>query len=132
MVVFPAVLSYFLFDGLAYFCILYSVFFSPFPDISRRFVIRALVGDDTLDFCGLLIGLATLDALCWIMSVMVSFTVSISSSSCSVSNRILNLESGTFVSGGVVAVVIQSKIIVTIVRFKWCPCNSYCSSGLRI
>ena len=39
---------------------------SPFPAIYRRFVIRALVGDDILDLCGLLIALATLDSLCWI------------------------------------------------------------------
>ena len=37
---------------------------SPFPAISRRFVIRVRVGDDILGFCGLLIALATLDALC--------------------------------------------------------------------
>ena len=36
---------------------------SPFPAISRRFVIRARVGDDMLDLCGLLIALATLDVL---------------------------------------------------------------------
>ena len=35
---------------------------SSFPAISRRFVIRALVGEDILDFFGLLIALATLDA----------------------------------------------------------------------
>ena len=34
---------------------------SSFHTISRRFVIRALVGDDILDFNGLLIALATLD-----------------------------------------------------------------------
>ena len=58
---------------------------SPFSIISRRFIIRARVDDDILDFSGLLIGLATLDALCWIMAVMVSLMVSMSSSSCSVS-----------------------------------------------
>ena len=41
---------------------------SPFSAISRRFVIRARVGGDIIDCCGLLIVLATLDALCWIMS----------------------------------------------------------------
>ena len=90
MVVFPDVLSCFLFDGLAYFCVLYSLLLSPFPAIFRRFVIRARVGNDILDFRGLLIALATLDALCWIMSVMVSLMVSMPSSSCSVSNRFLN------------------------------------------
>ena len=39
--------------------------------MSRRFVIKASVGDDILDFIGWLIALATLDTLCWIMSVMV-------------------------------------------------------------
>ena len=61
----------------------------PFSTISRRFVIRARVGDDILDSNGLLIALASLDTLCWIMSVMVCFMVSMSSSSCSVSNRCL-------------------------------------------
>ena len=37
---------------------------SPCPAISRRFVIRARGGDDILDLCGLLVALATLDALC--------------------------------------------------------------------
>ena len=49
---------------------------SPFPAISRRFVIRARVGDDIHDLCGLLIALATLDALCWIMSLIVSLMAS--------------------------------------------------------
>ena len=34
---------------------------SSFPTISRRFIIRALVGDDILDFSGVLIALTTLD-----------------------------------------------------------------------
>ena len=66
----------------------------PFSTISRRFVIRARVGDDILNLCGLLIALTTpgtLDLLCWIMSVMTSLMVSMSSSSCSVSNRFHNL-----------------------------------------
>ena len=29
----------------------------PFPPVSRRFVIRVRVGDDNLDFCGLVIAL---------------------------------------------------------------------------
>ena len=65
---------------------------SPFSTISRRFVIRACVGDDILDFNGLLIALATLDALCWTMSVMASLMVSMSSTSCSVSNRFIQFE----------------------------------------
>ena len=65
---------------------------SPFSTISRRFITRARVGDDILDvdFSGLFITLATLDALCWIMSMMVLLMVSMSSSSCGVSNRLLN------------------------------------------
>ena len=63
---------------------------SPFPTISRRFVIRARVVDDILDSCGLLIALATLDPLCRIAYVMVSLMVSMPSSSYSVSNRFLN------------------------------------------
>ena len=62
-----------------------GVLSSPFPTISRRFVIWAHVGDDIVDFSGLSIALATLDALCWIMSVMVLTMVSMSSSSCNVS-----------------------------------------------
>ena len=54
---------------------------SLFPSISRRCVIRARVGDDNLDFSAL----ATLDALCFIISVMDLFVVSMLSSSCSVS-----------------------------------------------
>ena len=52
--------------------------------IVYRFLTRARVGDDILDLCGLLIALATLDALCCIRSVMVSLMVSMSSTSCSV------------------------------------------------
>ena len=73
----------------------YSIFclLSPFPAISRRFVIRARVGNDIIDFCGLVhlvIAWAVLDALCWIMSVMASLMVSMLSSSCDGSNRFLN------------------------------------------
>ena len=48
---------------------------SPFSTIPRRFIARARVGDDILDFSGWLIILATHDALCWIMYVMVSLMV---------------------------------------------------------
>ena len=48
--------------------------------IYRRFVIRARVGNDIPHFRGLVIALANLDALCWIMSVMVSVMVMLSSS----------------------------------------------------
>ena len=63
---------------------------SPFPIISHRIDIRARVGDDIVDFSGLLIVLATLDAVCWMTSMMVSLMVSMSSSSCSASNRFFN------------------------------------------
>ena len=63
---------------------------SPFSTISRRFVIRNRVGDDIFDFSCLLIAVATFDALCWIMPVMVSLMTSLSSSSCTASNRFLN------------------------------------------
>ena len=58
--------------------------------ISRRFAIRARVGDNILEFSGLVIALVTLYALCWIMSVRVSLIVSVSSSSCSVMSRFLS------------------------------------------
>ena len=93
----PFFIMYFVTSSLAFFLmVLYiSAYFirclsSPFSTISRYFVIRACVRNAILDLCGLLIALATLDALCWIMSVMVSLMVSISSSYCSVSNRFLN------------------------------------------
>ena len=59
---------------------------SPFSTISRRFALWARVGDDIVDFSGLLIVFATLDALCRTMSVMVSLMVSMSSSFCSISS----------------------------------------------
>ena len=37
---------------------------------------------DILHFSGVLVALATFDALCWIMSVIVSLILSMSSSSC--------------------------------------------------
>ena len=91
-------LVYFLMSSLVFILMVlhvsaYSIhcFSSPFSTISRCFVNRARVGDDMLDFSGLLIALATLDALCWIMSVMVSLIMSMSSSPCRISNRFLNL-----------------------------------------
>ena len=54
---------------------------SPIPTNSFRFVIRARVGDDILDFSGLSNALATFVALCWIKPVMFSRMVSMSSSS---------------------------------------------------
>ena len=45
---------------------------SPFSTIFRRFIVRTRVGDDFHDFSDLLINLATLEALCCIMFVMVS------------------------------------------------------------
>ena len=90
LVVIPDVLSCFPFIVLHISAYSIHCLSSPFSTISRRFVIRARVGDDILDFRGLLTAVATFDALCWIMSVMVSLMVSMSSSSCSVSNRFLN------------------------------------------
>ena len=89
--------SYFLISSIAFFLMVLHIsayciccLSSPFPTISRRFVNRARVGDDIIYFSGLLIVLATLDALCWIMSLMVSLMVSMPSSSCRVTNRFLN------------------------------------------
>ena len=88
---------YFLMSSLAFVLIVlhisaYSIrcLLSPFSAISHHFGIKACVDDDILDFCGLFIALATLDALCWIVSVMVSLMGSMLSSSCSVSNQVLN------------------------------------------
>ena len=44
---------------------------SPFSTISRRFVSRIRVGNDNLDSRDLFIALATHEALCWIISMMV-------------------------------------------------------------
>ena len=66
----------------------YSLFNVAVFTISHRFAIRARVGDGIFDFSGLLIALDILDALCWIMFVMVAFVVS--SSSYDVSNRFFN------------------------------------------
>ena len=53
-----------------------------FLTISLRFFISALVGVDNLDLSHLVFCLAMFVAVCWIISVMFSFRVSISSSSC--------------------------------------------------
>ena len=89
LVVYPDVLSCFLFDDLAYLCVFQSLFIVSVFHHFRCFFIRARGGDDNLYFSGLLIALPTLDALCWIMSVMVSLIMSMSSSSCSVTNWLL-------------------------------------------
>ena len=70
----------------------YSIlcFLSPCSAKTRCFVTRARGADDILDLSALLIALATIDALCWIMSVLVSFLVSMSSSCCSAWNRFHN------------------------------------------
>ena len=80
---------YFLMFSLAFFVMVldisaYSIrcLVSPFSTISHRFVIRTRVSADILDLCCLLIALATPDAVCWIMSVMVSLMVLMTSSSC--------------------------------------------------
>ena len=74
-------------SSLAFFLIVlhvsaYSIrcLLSPFSSISRRFFIRARVGDIILDLSGLVITLASLDALCWSMYVIVSLMVSMTSS----------------------------------------------------
>ena len=84
-------------SSLAFFLMVLHIFaysslclLSPFSSISRRFFIRSRVGDDIINFRGLLIALASFDELCWIMYVMISLMVSTSCSSCSVSNRFLN------------------------------------------
>ena len=86
-VVFPDVLS-------CFFMVLHIFAYSnrclTLSNISHRFVIRARVVDNVLNFSDLLFALAALDALCWITSVMVLLMVSMSSSSCNVSNRFLN------------------------------------------
>ena len=77
LVVFPNVLSLFF---IAYFSVPYIAIrclLSPFSTISRRFIIGACVGDDIIDFSDLLDALATLDALCWIMSVMRGFALGV-------------------------------------------------------
>ena len=70
---------YFLMFSFAFFLMVLQIFAnsnrylsSLFPTISRHFAIKTCVGDDILDFNGLLIALATLEALCWITSVVVS------------------------------------------------------------
>ena len=87
---------YSLMSSLAFFLMVlpisaYSIrwLLSPFPAIPRRFDIRARANDDILSFRGLLIALDSLDALCWIMSVMASLVVSMLSMSCSVWNLFL-------------------------------------------
>ena len=47
--------------------------------ISLRFFIRALVGDDIFDFFCFLVCFAMLIALCWIISVIFLFRLSMSS-----------------------------------------------------
>ena len=90
MVAFPDVLPCFLLRGLAYICVVYWLFIVAISSMYRRFVIRTRVSDNILDLYGLLIALATLDALYLIMSVMVSLVVLMSSTSCSASTRLVN------------------------------------------
>ena len=80
-------LFYFLMSSVPFLLMVLHISAYSIRCLSRRFVIRTRFGDDNLDLSGLLIALATIDALCWIMYVMVSLMVSMSSSSCSVSNR---------------------------------------------
>ena len=57
-----------------------------FSIISLRFFIRALVGDDIFGFFCFLVCFAMLKALCWIISVMFLFILSMSSCSSSAVN----------------------------------------------
>ena len=109
------VLSCFLFDGLAYFCVHYSLFIVAVP---RRFSNRARVGDDSLDLCGLLIALPTIDAHCWLMLTMVSLMVSMSSSFCNVSNLFLNsILSSIFFDPIRVTSVLGSLLVINMCSF---------------
>ena len=56
--------------------------------ISLRFFIRALVSDDIFGFFCVLVCLAMLNALCWIISVMFLFRLSMSSCSSSAANLV--------------------------------------------
>ena len=60
-----------------------------FSIISLRFFIRALVGDDIFGFFCFLVCFAMLTALCWIISVMFLFILSMSSCSSSAVNLFL-------------------------------------------
>ena len=89
---------YFLISCLAFFLIALHIsaytircLSSTFSTICCRFVIKARVGDDILYLTGLLIAIAALGPLYWIMFLMDSLMASMSSRSCSVSNRFLNL-----------------------------------------
>ena len=75
---------YFLVSSLAFFLMVLHIstysnhcLSSLLPTIFCRFIIRAYVCDDILDFSGSLIALATLDVLSWIMSMMVSLMMSL-------------------------------------------------------
>ena len=90
MVVFTDVPSCFLSDALAYFCVLYSLFIFA---VSRHFSSFRHQGSCWWWYpglCVLLTAFGILDALCLIVYVMVSLLVSMSCSSCRVSNRFLN------------------------------------------
>ena len=78
----------FLLMVLAYSIRCLSCRFPPFLVVSSSWLV--LVTISILDFSRLLIALSTLGALCWIMYVMFLLMVSMSSSSCSVSNRFIN------------------------------------------
>ena len=67
--------------------VVYRRHFPPYPVVSSSGLVSC---NDVLDFSGFLIALPTRDALCWIMYVVVSVMVSMSSGYCCVSNRFLN------------------------------------------
>ena len=84
-------------------------------------MIRAHVGNDILNFSGLLVILATLDALCWIMSVMVLHMVSILTSSCSVPNQFLNSSwNSIFFDPICVASILGGLLIISVFPFHLC------------
>ena len=106
-------LSCFPFDSLSAYSIPCRA--SLFPTISRRFVFKARVGDD---FSDLLIALATLDAPCWIMFLMVSPIVSMSSTSCGVSNCFLNSNWNSIF-------VYPNYVASTLGGYHFCPFHLY-------
>ena len=82
----PDTFHSFIFYGLTYLHIFYVVSGVLFSIISLRFFIRALVGDDIFGFFCFLVCFAMLIALCWIISVMFLFRLSMSSCSSSAVN----------------------------------------------
>ena len=82
----PDIFPSFLFHGLTYLHIFYVVAGVLFSIIYLRFFVRALVGDDIFGFFCFFVCFAMLIALCWIISVMFLFRLSMSSCSSSAVN----------------------------------------------